>query len=352
VVLWLAGAAAVAAAAVAPDGRRRQVALVAVAVVFVLELGLPIARIAHLPSPPLNDATSLVGAAPKYLAQQPGLSLAIVDERFEPRYLVGGMRPNANVLADVRSIDGYDGGVAVSARWIAALHQFLPYTNDLTFRAQLYGELWPDRMARLGVHYVLYDPLRGPADAVLAGWRQVDVVDDFQVWENPQWRGDTTAWYDTREVSDPLAAGDTIREQFDQLDSTALVESSSVPVHCSVDCVPTAVTSTSSEPGRRSADITARHAAVVSFPEQFDDGWTATVDGHDTAVLPVDGVWAGVVVPAGSHRIELRYAPRWWWPSVVLCLLGMLGTAVLAATPTLARRRDRSSADQLPADLE
>jgi hypothetical protein len=39
-------------------------------------------------------------------------------------------------------------------------------------------------------------------------------------------------------------------------------------------------------------------------------GWEATVDGSASEVLRVNGIHRGVRVPAGRHRVEMRYRPR------------------------------------------
>ncbi len=39
----------------------------------------------------------------------------------------------------------------------------------------------------------------------------------------------------------------------------------------------------------------------------WDDGWTATVDGHKAPVLRADAIFRGVVVGPGRHRVEFSY---------------------------------------------
>ena len=56
-------------------------------------------------------------------------------------------------------------------------------------------------------------------------------------------------------------------------------------------------------------------------------------------VVAVDGMWAGVLAPAGEHRIELRYEPGWVLPSLVIMLLGWVGVAALGWWPVGRRLR-------------
>ena len=78
--------------------------------------------------------------------------------------------------------------------------------------------------------------------------------------------------------------------------------------------------------------------------EAFDRGWKATVDATPTAVQRANVAFRAVAVPAGRHRVELRYRP----PVVLWCaavsLLAWVGvTAWLAGGPVAAliRRRIR-----------
>jgi Bacterial membrane protein YfhO len=50
-------------------------------------------------------------------------------------------------------------------------------------------------------------------------------------------------------------------------------------------------------------------AAVLVISQYFYPGWQATVDGHAAPVEQTDAVLQGVTVPAGSHRVVLRFLP-------------------------------------------
>jgi hypothetical protein len=58
---------------------------------------------------------------------------------------------------------------------------------------------------------------------------------------------------------------------------------------------------------------------VVS--NQHAPGWTATLDGGDTAVFRVNAVLQGVWVPAGKHIVELKYLPRHF--ALLLCVAAL-----------------------------
>ena len=342
-VLWLAAVAAVGVAWWSA-GRVRTAAIVAVVVLAAVELLVPVVRLqAAAPGGAATSSSQLQGEAVRYLSGRDGLAFSITNEEYDEGYMVGGMRPNAHVLGDVRSIDGYDGGVWVSTRWVAAALQLVGSVNDLTLRAQIGIPLDADRMARLGVRAVLYDPDRGPAEGTVPGWIQVPLDDEFEVWENPAWEGDVTVWYRTELVADPLSAGTRIRGSFDEVRGIGLVESPDAVLDCTSACDPDHTMSESPRAGIRSATVDAQAPAVVAFAEQYDEGWTVTVDGEDATVIAVDGVWAGVQVPAGTHTIELRYRPSWLVASLVVMLLGLLIVIALAITPTLAPRLGRWS---------
>ena len=336
--LWIVVALLAVAVAVVSHKRTRATAAWLLAALAVFELGMPIARMIEDGSADITDTSQLIGPTERWLADQSGLTQQLINGDIDGQYVVAGLRPNANTLAGVRMLDGYDGGVAISRRWHAALLQINEGSNEMVFGAQLPLALDPASFARLGVRFVLYDPARGPATESLPGWVQRQATGYFQVFENPLWQGDVTAWYSTAVVATPEAAGNTLRQHRGEYDAVGLVESQQAVLSCTGECAPSYSNSASSQSGERDADVQLNHPAIVAFNEQFDEGWTATIDGNEATVIPVDGMWAGVAVPAGKHHLGLRYAPSWVTPSLVLMALAWLGVGVLAFGPALASR--------------
>jgi len=99
---------------------------------------------------------------------------------------------------------------------------------------------------------------------------------------------------------------------------------------------PGRATSFRERPQRVDVGVDARRAALLVMPDVDYPGWKATVDGRDVALHRVDYLLRGVVVPAGRHRVELRYAPASWTAG---WLISALTALALAAAFGIARRR-------------
>ena len=54
----------------------------------------------------------------------------------------------------------------------------------------------------------------------------------------------------------------------------------------------------------------ASHAAYLVVVERYERGWTARVDGGEVPVRRANILFRAVPVPAGRHRVDLRYEPR------------------------------------------
>ncbi|HYO71938.1 MAG TPA: YfhO family protein [Archangium sp.] len=78
-------------------------------------------------------------------------------------------------------------------------------------------------------------------------------------------------------------------------------------------------------------EVDARVPAALVLNDAFYDGWSATLDGQPTPLLPANLAVRGVRVPAGSHRVTFTYrTPRLVLGAVIsLATLGLLGLAVL-----------------------
>jgi hypothetical protein len=62
---------------------------------------------------------------------------------------------------------------------------------------------------------------------------------------------------------------------------------------------------------------------LVVFGEAFYPGWRALIDGNPAPILQVNGNLRGVVVGAGTHRIEMAYRPWTVYTGLALTLAGL-----------------------------
>src|SRR5215813_8265439 len=61
------------------------------------------------------------------------------------------------------------------------------------------------------------------------------------------------------------------------------------------------------EPNRLALETKTDQPAVLVVSEMHYPGWVATLDGVKTSIHNTDYLLRGVVVPAGTHRVEMRY---------------------------------------------
>jgi hypothetical protein len=95
---------------------------------------------------------------------------------------------------------------------------------------------------------------------------------------------------------------------------------------------------TSYSPDRIELEVPDGPAGVLVVTETFGPGWVATIDDQAAPVAPVDLAFRGVSMPAGAHRVVLRYVPV---ATYVGLALAALAAVVAASGVLLVRRADR-----------
>src|SRR5438105_2057673 len=80
---------------------------------------------------------------------------------------------------------------------------------------------------------------------------------------------------------------------------------------------------------------------MVVLSDTFYPGWRARVDHKPAPIYEVNGAMRGVVVPAGSHTVTMRYRPVSVYLGAALTVAGILGALVMAAA---VRSRGRNGA--------
>jgi hypothetical protein len=70
--------------------------------------------------------------------------------------------------------------------------------------------------------------------------------------------------------------------------------------------------------------------AVLVLAEPFLDGWEAWIDGRPAPIVRADYLLRALPVPAGVHRIEMRYTPKGLYRGLIVSAAGVAGLAILA----------------------
>jgi hypothetical protein len=337
-VVWALTAAVVLAAMVVVPGPRRSGVLLALVVVelsLMARGAIPYRLVQD--HPPTADGSTVVRELADRAATGGGWTIALTSEAGDHDDLVAGLRPNANTWFDIPSIDGYDGGVQVTDRWSDALRRFTPDPPvDLPMRNVITPPVPAGHLGRLGVRLVLLSADRDPGEWVPDLIGPVAADDRFSLWENPRWLGDAVVWSRWTVTGDNPA--DLLRERFALLGETAIV---GTPVgdggdRCVGECAPRRVGLERRNPEHLVVSVDVERPSLISVAAQAIDGWSVTVDGREAEVVVVDGLLLGVAVGEGSHVIEFRHRPQWWWPSVAVSLLS---TAVVIGLAVGDRRR-------------
>lgn len=275
------------------------------------------------------------------LAGRPGLTLALTDDAFaDPAYLVAGFRPNTNVLAGVRSLDGYDGGVQITERFAELIRRISPAPEiELPLRNNLPIPLTTSAGAELGLRYVLLDDRRDGV-TLLPGWVATEAHHEpFTVWENPAWPGDAVL------AAVPEAGAGAGAEA-----AGAGAAAGGGDEHLGAGTEHLGAGTESLPLERRSpthlmVTVDAEVDSQLVVHRQTAPGWTATIDDQAARLAEGDGFFLTVDVPAGSGVVEFRYRPRWLAAATWASMVGTVGIIAMVAFGASGRRSLRSGGD-------
>lgn len=334
VTWWAVGTLVVAGAAALAHLRPRLAAPAAVALVLVAALELGWMSDSSFARSSTADApiTDLGDRITERLANAPGRSLALTDDRFsDGPYLVAGLRPNTNAVMGAPSLDGYDGGTQVTTRWVSATAALTGEPNDpeLTVRSQLRFPISPTTSARLGVRWLLVDERSHTTSLAAPEWTPLLRSGTKVLLENPAWVGSAVLYH--RSVAAPEAAP---AEALRTAPAAAVVVEPDGPVlTCDGACDPRTAEVVRNHP--TSIDVALPDDApegLVVVDEQLADGWSARVDGRSVDLVEANGLYVGVPVPAGAERVELRFEAPGLRAGLVVSIatvLALIGISVL-----------------------
>jgi len=81
---------------------------------------------------------------------------------------------------------------------------------------------------------------------------------------------------------------------------------------------------TSEEPNRITLDVKADGPAFLAAAVTAHRYWRATLDGAPLPIVPTNYTYQGFRIPAGNHRIEMRYRNPWILPSAIVSILSII----------------------------
>ncbi|MFQ5855520.1 MAG: YfhO family protein [Anaerolineae bacterium] len=79
------------------------------------------------------------------------------------------------------------------------------------------------------------------------------------------------------------------------------------------------------QPNHLVLDVELGAPGLLLISEVFYPGWRATLDGQPTPIYEADAVLRSVLVPAGAHRIEMRYDPWSFKLGAAISVLSIAG---------------------------
>jgi|GEM_PF-815664 len=138
-------------------------------------------------------------------------------------------------------------------------------------------------------------------------------------------------------VPDESAALGLLRTVAFRADAQAAVECGAAPLPTSgAEPLTGRVALAHETPEHLLVDVESSGDAVLVVNDAWQAGWTASLDGEPTRLLPANVAVRAVGVPQGRHRIELRYRAPGVLPGLILAAVTLLG---LALTEGWRRRR-------------
>jgi hypothetical protein len=234
------------------------------------------------------------------------------------------LAPNLGSLAGLKDVRGYDGvdpsrmvELVMAAADSSA--QIIRYAKTEDFVPKLW--VTPDKdlelspiMDLLGVRYIIF---RQPP---FAGARPTFHENDYWAMENNKALPRAFIPEQVKFVADKTNRLNELASQDFNPRKVAYVESAvDLPTNCNGT-----VEILQETPTHISLAVEAKTPALVVLADRWDKGWQASLNGNPAPILVANHALRGVVVPAGTQKLEFRYAPASFTFGLVLCALAIV----------------------------
>lgn len=78
---------------------------------------------------------------------------------------------------------------------------------------------------------------------------------------------------------------------------------------------------------------------LVLADSYYPSGWKAFVDGEETGIMRADGVLRAIAIPAGDHKVEFVFKPKWFYTGLWVSLISLLGLIGLGVILIIRKRK-------------
>ena len=97
-------------------------------------------------------------------------------------------------------------------------------------------------------------------------------------------------------------------------------------------------------------EFTAEAGQKLMFTIPYDEGWSCYIDGKETPINMVLGVFMAVDAPEGTHSYEMKFFPKGMKTGIGLSAVALLTTAVYVPVDSY-RRKNKSTTEEHRSDL-
>jgi uncharacterized membrane protein YfhO len=91
-------------------------------------------------------------------------------------------------------------------------------------------------------------------------------------------------------------------------------------------------------------------AGFLVAADAWYPGWEAAIDGQPARLYAADVAFRGLRVPAGEHRVEMRFVPRILYRAAVVSCLALLGLMWALIAGRTTRRPAPAATAATPAE--
>ncbi len=273
--------------------------------------------------------------------------LSIATRGLNPTMPAEQVFPETELTAALRDLGGPvrigvgEGNIASGIMTVYGVEEWLGYdglypARIIRFQTRLGEAIWDAMEPACAIAYYVHDPAYPPLFPLdeEGRFRRAAAVDGLEIHENPHALPRARLVGGLEVVADADALYNRMRDP--GFDPRRAVLADFAPPHGlpRTGDAAGAADIVQHTPSRCVVEADAESPAVLVLADAYYPGWRARVDGERAEIFPAYGVFRGVLVPPGTHRVEFDYAPATLYIGLALSIMAMVVGVVVALRRT------------------